>query len=389
MLGGMRIYQIDDFVLHIHVDDPFHEADFDAGTKTVDLVNSWRRLGVEQQHRNDKPEIRIRGELITNTHVNRGSMAQKLKSIAGRQTKVIGFYTPHLTFDAQCGCNIHPIDCEIYWFEADAIMGSVNVAFKDLDAPPTVDLSIEFLSFWKPINMHEWHWGDSSASLLATKTVNPVYTSDVGWEPDCHDSLGNAFGISQWIHRRYNSYQHLYDPEYWVAITRCGEPMLDSCNCHNCHYGVASDWALGNNVLNIQGDIGLYGAPPLSVYAFKNLSSGGDIRIRCYGGMTTNFIDETTLIDIEQLNSDLIDAGYSVAGVNDVLYVGDIMRIEGGVVYAHAFLERSGVLLANFLPKVSYKRTFPGEIPPGESTVILSLPFETEYAFVHIWRRHP
>lgn len=105
-------------------------------------------------------------------------------------------------------------------------------------------------------------------------------------------------------------------------------------------------------------DEALWSAPPRAMYVATNLLSQGTLHIDTTNALT-RYIAE---LDLESLNTQLENRGYTGLYESDELYFGNTDPFC-------SFIKRNGVILENFVPQWVYTGLYPGEVATGYNKV--------------------
>lgn len=348
----IHIYQIGKHRLHIHDPSLAHEMKYDSRQKSEEIFRSPYSVPMTGRWLYKSNSLRVAGTLVDIEDGPRAEqLAQILRSEIDMIQDVIAYEVTNAA-NAVCACETH--DGDILWIHNLGIIRNVNVSRGDAFDPPEIDLDIEMVSFWEPLNELLWYFGSVSESSLDPVEAVPPYRDLLAVTPHAaqiFNSRGKEFFL--WVKRNFASYDFLYDPLSW-----------EMCSDH-VH---AKTWVPGGwYVFDIpEGD---WGGPPHVIYAFTNLSStGGTITVRTVKERGWNQDGETITIDLAQLDTDLAAAGYTGLQAADQIIIGDVSQLPG-------YIRRAGQLLT-ISPRVegwgsSQDTYWPGAVNPGQNRIFL------------------
>jgi hypothetical protein len=197
---------------------------------------------------------------------------------------------------------------------------------------------------------------------------------------NCSDCLG--FVYSEWEDDRL-----FYDKYYWDSAY--------NIDCRPNDNGIAAINLIGaiylNTWMNLNCDVGIWNAPPLSIYSFEGLPNTGTFRIRVNkrDGLSLVAVDAT--LNLTTLSTSLVAAGYGSIQLTDRIVVGDLRRYINGETYRPSFIERAGVV-SPVRPIWDYPEWFPGMLAPGRSQFAFNYTGAGDIsginiAYVHHYRR--
>lgn len=245
---------------------------------------------------------------------------------------------------------------QIDWLVADAIIVSKNqpMSFAGLDLANAghvrlrLDIEITLMSPFR--RLYPWFWeyrpyrsrqqnpyiadGTSSGSLLFT-------------HPKVFSNIQDEYYFARWLDPNT-----LLDPDFWeIAFQTDGAGQgMEFEEVYEVFY---------------HSDPLRWSSPPQVVYAFTNLLPYGYLKIivqRSTGQFYNDDYEESSTIDLEQLDTDLSLQGYGGLFNTDILYVGDIFP-------SPSYILRNGEILADLTPAWEYNGLFPGELQGGAGRV--------------------
>jgi len=131
-------------------------------------------------------------------------------------------------------------------------------------------------------------------------------------------------------------------------------------------------------------DPNLWSAPPRSMYYFANFNiSGGTLAITVTARTHAGNYQETSVLELDDLDAALSSAGYTGIQDSDRMVVGGLER-SGGI-----YLRDNGSGLWEPLPFFipwQYSGIHPGETFQGRNTVLVEGPSTVRYSYAHIYR---
>lgn len=355
----IRLYQIGDVVIHFQ---PNEEDNFGIKVKpqsaSGDAINFfWPRGDYETSRK------RIRGSVYIPSDQPFNQLVQKLRSMAGQLVDIIGY-----EFLDCCGC---PCDMfgaeEILWVQTAGQVTDVDEnESKDDD---TISIEISHNPVWQPVNRVFWAFDEYVQNLFTTCTVDTIDTTLLNPYPGI--SSVNRFGAHTrlWTRYRYNG-NIAYDPDLWDILHTDLRDYYPAT-------GYGFTWQEDAITYVVSPDKGLWGAPPLSVYGFTNLSQSGLVAITVE--REKHLYDTETVVS--QLNlADLHAAMGTYGGLQttDILILGDVYRPSG-------FVIRAGTILTDVLPKTQASVPF-GRLIAGVNKISIE-PAASQYAALHTFRR--
>jgi hypothetical protein len=307
---------------------------------------------------------------------NQSEVLKQLYGWIGKPTVIIGYEVKNIYNDTAiaCGCQADCKDCHITFLQTFGMLTDVKATPDKESQPQKVDLSISIYDFWKEIDNYSWELGVFQPDSLLEQQQ---FAGDgVGYEElseidyisrDCENyfskipSCEEVFGCKNCLGFKYRNWankNYFYNEQFWY----------DQFNamCSEKTGGIAG---IGFNALNawhvVNTDIGKWNAPPQSLYSISGLPDTGILSIVTRKRSGLAIVDETSYIDLDELDADLVSDGYT-SGIEttDRVLVGDIRRVVGNTVYKPSFIEKAGIVIGT-KPVWYYNEWFPGMLAPG------------------------
>lgn len=394
--AAVIIYQIGNMPIHLH-DQLWSSDNFKSDTKALDLIGSHRTLWSDAQFQPALRTTQLSGMLLGSCGMPPARVAQNLKRMVGHPVPIIGWWD-----DGCCGgvcpCECHGAGCVAVWVENHGIIRGVNISNKK-DGPPEISIDVEMGDYWQPLSRIAWAWSNAFTANPTEYPCDcdpfadpepiwggggPAVIRDDYWKflapyPRCDMLFNNDCACEGFTYRGYSEYTML-NPLIWEADTKFHYPGYPSTG-----YSQTSDVLGGSSPTYIDNefviDSGKWGAPPRSLYAFRNIIPGGTISIRVErpDGLYGKQI-EWTKLDTTELHQSLIDAGWGGIRTTDIVLLGDMDRMPGVIL-------RDKRVLPNFRPLPVFDGNWPGYIEPGRVRTTISMTSGGVAAFKHEWRR--
>lgn len=245
---------------------------------------------------------------------------------------------------------------KVDWLVADVVIESKNqpMAYAGLDLSNAghvrLRLDIEITLMGPFQRLYPWFW---EYRPFRARQQNP-YVADgaasgslMFTHPEIVADIRDEYYFARWLDRNT-----LLEPEFWeVAFqTDSAGQGMEFEEIYEIFY---------------HSDPMRWSAAPQIVYAFTNLLPYGNLEIivqRSTGQFYGDDYEETSSLDLVQLDAELALQGYGGLFNTDILYVGDVFPFPG-------YILRNGVILENLTPVWTYQGLFPGEIQGGAGRV--------------------
>lgn len=365
----IRIYQLGEVAVHLH-QQMWHGYDLAARGKETELQWSSTTVWPDSQFIYKTRKIKIKSVLISEGGYTDKNQLELLNGLIGLPVPIIAYQDMGCCGTASCACE-HRGSCELIWLINHGVLASIKAdENKDAIGFITVELEIEFGGFWQPLDRYLWTWQGSEYDHFCPPASNPYpYFSYMTPYPDCQSVMENCCSL-KWSKRPVTDCVLAYDPELWVSNLADSDVRTP--------YMVAQYWGGKNH--DIFSATHLFGAPPLSIYGFRGITSGGSITItvkRLKGPYTA--VEEDTVINLTATNVKLASKGLATLSANDLIYVGDTHLKPG-------FIVRDGAIIDDVWPTTTYSGLWPGMASPGRNQVRFDLPDGCQTAYVH-WLR--
>lgn len=379
---SMQLYQIGKHRLLLYSDDDSYLYDDSSSGKSQNLLYSSRIAPVNTQFVRDSRDIKWSGLLLGTNTKRRDQVLQELRSQVGLPQPIIGYLYLDPTVDIGCGCRHCSQDCTILWFEAIGELTKVRPRSGE-NGVPELEITVALHSHWRGLNRYHWVWGSLESKLLGQRSPSNDYQNVINardW-PGCR-AIFSCDTCHVWEYQDYNNSDYRFDPDYWAALLNC------ECYCEEHRAGRASSWQAGNISSNLFVDQSLWGADAVSVYAFRELPTSGEIYINVAYRRGVSQQHEQTRLNLADIDTAISAASQGNLLTTDVLYVGDVLERRNGTSYPRAFIMRDGEILANvFVPIAASPQITPGKIGTGHAQVSIIVPVGVESAFQHIYQR--
>lgn len=371
----VNIYQIGNLPLHLHTLHPF-EGKFSATGKPTSLFWSNRVYYPSKRYiSGGSRDISMTGLLLNQCNLTAEMTLARLQSMVDMELDIIGYLDLGCCSNSTCCACSGGSGCRLLWLETRGFLDSVDP--KQRDNADVVEVSIGFKhsGYWSPIHRYFWNFGGGGgfANPLAMEAWTP-YRDYMMAVPHCDEIFCDSCPCESFHKRNFEDCLLGYDPELWVAIACELPPFYPPVN-------YSTSWTTDQPKQYLTIDADLWSAPPMSVYAFRNLPDTGTIQIDVnrpeglWGGKA-----ETTTLDLAALNDALDDGGYTGLLTTDIVYLGNVEKMPG-------FVVRGGEMIDNPRPLPDYVGRWPGYLAPGYNTVKLTVPEGVEFAYIHEMRR--
>lgn len=283
-----------------------------------------------------------------------GALAQEL--LSGLQSLGGRLYTPLIVFryedpqDEQ-----HPMNVD--WLIADALILSKSYPYSYAGEDQgnaghlrlRLDISLNLMSPFRRLS--PWFWEYRS---YENRAQNP-YEADGAYSPSIRFIHPKSFREvrDQHYFLRWQDSSTLLSPDYW-----------DWAFSEGIYGGDAAGFSETYTVF-YHSDPQRWASPPQVVYAFTNLLPYGSLSIevqRSVGSFYGDDYTETSVLNLEQLDTDLSAKGFGGLFSSDIVYVGNVFPFPSYVV-------RDEVTLEGVIPDWDYEGLFPGELQTGPARI--------------------
>ena len=300
-----------------------------------------------------QPSMSIKTPLLQAGALTPQEAIEHLKSLGGRRdVTVIAFR--YQDYDSTCCDCTYPLE----WIVTTATILSVKeeYEFKADKAPyvfsvSNIDIKLEIALNWRILSSTEWEYRD-----YYTRFVDPY--SDLNTQ----QGFGSVLSIPQHFDKlKVNSFFF----KWQTANSRLSPTFWAEKYTGNSRGGYGSDYA-PPGITEFFIDPQKYSGSPSSFYAFTNLTTSGEITIsinRDTGVFFGQTVLEVSRLDLAQLNTDLLNSGYSGLLIGDIVYTGNVDPFP-------AFIVRGSEVL-DALPKWSYPGTQVGELGRGYARITI------------------
>jgi hypothetical protein len=344
-----HIYQIANIPLHWHVQTQMHEPGTSMRGSSLELFNSPGYILPESQWLHDQQEVELEGALLGTSRYRADEMLQNLRRLVGRPVDIIAydFLDPKKSYGCGCLC---PSDTELVWLHNYGVISEASIRQRDPSDIADLTISLEFQGFWEPINPYLWYFESEPEDVFSPRVLD--FSSGYEQHTDYYPTPGQIWkrcaDCQMWVRKNLSDREFLYSPESWSGY-------------------FSKNWGLGIGKVDqpmgwysYANDMKLWGAPPRVMLSFEGMSlEFPEVRINATSEDVWGTRDFDTVVDLNQLDSDLDDAGYTGLEAGDQLLIGSFMNTPGYVVRAGERLD--------FTPVVQYEGWYPGFLLPGRS----------------------
>lgn len=346
----MFFYQLGKMILALPSERLHFPYESEWGGKTQTYLMSPQRGWSRAPYLSKTQNVTIRGYLVPGEEE---ILLQRYRQLVGIPTSIIGY-----AFDS-CGE-------DIVWWQNTGILKNVEPAASDEPREPlTASLTLEFGTYWRPLDPILWGWGVGFYNDLQIVSAPTVY------EPATFPSAAQLFNSGckePFVKHPFDDFTFVYDPDYWLSWGQ-GEQVF------------AHDWGQAGEWFEIHVDPARYAAPLQSLYGFTNLGTTGTITVRVVRtDPPWNRITEETFFDLATTNSRLAAKGYTGLQPTDIVIFGETPKRPGHII-------RNGAILNNVHPEVTYRGLWPGMLTPGANRFMVIADTDVEVAWRHVVRR--
>lgn len=361
----LKIFQIGDTPVHFH-QQKWHGWDIKSNGKVEDLLWSPQKVWQNTQFMMDVQSVKLTSVVIDETGRLASQQIEKLKRLVGLPTTIIAYDVMSFGDMDSCLCQLQGIQA-VPWYSTFGVLNSIT---EDEEAQgfTSITLNITANPYWSMLNRYLWNWQGGDFDPYYPPLISTPYQDFIYQYPGT-DGLVPGFGDFHWSRRPVDRLV-AYDPALWAKLhLNTGLPF---------ETGTGATWGASYHAAYCEPTE--WSAPPLSLYAFKNLPTSGEvvIKVRHLEGIAT-VKEYITTIDLVETNMRLLAAGYPALQLTDIVYVGDCYPKPG-------FIVRDGVVL-DTPPHVIYPEQWPGQCSVGKNGIIFVLPGFTEAAYLHTYRR--
>lgn len=393
--------QIGDRSFHIHDQNLMPKHRTRSRGKEEEFLNSYMRAWPNAQWLYKTQSFSTSGVHKSTGSYDADLVTQELRMWIGKPTVIIAYVFPQDRPEAKgtsCACECTgECECDIIFLQTFGVLTSVESSVDDPFQPPELEIEIDIFDFWRELDNYSWGWG-SGISLFPKDVWYPdddtLYLpirDDCGGEiyynqfPGCAELFNCDDHCGNFVHIDWMQDSLYYDELFWYEQY--------NNNCYGRDSGASGECGLKvRSAETIVVNRGVWGAPPLSMYSFYTLPTDGTLSIVVERKNGLSVEQVTSLLDLEELNTAMNDAGYGDIQMDDRLLVGDIRRYSSGVTYRPTFVQRDCEIL-NVRPRWSYPDWFPGMLYPGENRFWFDYtpgsgdPLQINAHYVHHFRR--
>jgi len=305
----------------------------------------------------DDNTMTVKLNIIASENMGLDNVYNVLNSLGGRRNvPIIGFEIENQTSPIDEDC----ID-SLTWLKNFAVITDISVKYEyaseknpwNLDYLE-VSLTLFLGTQWEVLNPWVWEYRSWTDRIM-----NP-FSESVGQQgldtffehPSTFDKIKPDSYFFRWDAGLFD-----FNPTYWGLRFSQGR-----------YGGEGSDWtSVGTHVVN--ADPLRWSGKVQSLYGFTGLSTSGTIAIdtkQATGFFQGDFESQSSTLDLAQLNTDLVAAGYTGVQADDVI-------ITGFADPAPGFIIRDDVIITDVRPQWSYPGTYPGETGRAYNEVTVSL----------------
>ena len=376
----LNLYQIGHVSLHWHDKDIWQVYKTDSNVKPQQLAGSWKQVVSNGRFDFKPPTIKTAGVMLSSTNHKAHERMQRLRSLVGQPTTIIAYFINNEITTLRCACECtSECGCEIYWLQAMGTITGYEPKITDVREPPELTLEIDLHTFWQPLDTHSWHWGSGQRNVLHPRTLSKPY--ELVAAPTCQELFMDCDDCHNFVYQHWNSTSYIYDPEWWIERACVG------CNCYPEPIAESGMWENFYTTHIIEPNEGIWGAPPVSIYALRGLPTTEKVKIVVVKAWGLTLKREESVLDLPALNTQMGALGYEGLRDTDIIYVGELSRYENGLIYQPSFVMRDGALLEGVRPIWTYPDKYPGLLGVGPSNVMIEGPAGGQAAYLHVFRR--
>ena len=393
------LYQIGNMPIHMH-DQLWNTDNFKADGKAIDLPGSYKTLWPDTQFQPAMRTTQISGTLLGMCGLTPARIGQHLKRMVGHPVPIIGWFD-----DGCCGggcpCECHGNGCVAVWVENYGIIRGVNLTNNKnpMDDAPGITIDVELGSYWQPLSRIQWEWSSAFTANPSEYSCNgdPFIDPEPPWGthipavertdywkylapyPRC-DMLYGPCKCEGFAYRGYGE-RTMLNPKLWPYTVGYHHPSYPAT-------GYAGEWVTFGSTQLVEDkrefniDVGRWGAPPLSWYAFSQIVEPVGmiaIRVECPSGLWGRQAMWTKL-DVGALNQSMITGGYGPLLPTDTIIIGDMDRMPGMIM-------RNNLIIPDIRPLPIFEGPWPGYFEPGKVETGVIMTCGGVYRFKHEWRR--
>lgn len=337
-------------------------------TKFTDVGGEYSFLPLTRSIPESK-ELELKGTLAPSKGFTPEQMLEHLKFLGGRRnTPIIAFSLENI--DADCcgdGCAGY-----LRWLINNAIITDIDPRYESQSDSSVWGFDVIEVSFsvtldpvWRGLNPWLWEyrpWNERIINPLDENNSQVSFDNQFTTPIELSDLHENGYFY------RWQSVLSDLNPAFWALVHQTDFPT-----------GQGSDYR-DFTTIEFYSHPSRWSAPPRSIYAFRGLSATGSISIiikKPIGYFQNQFIEETSSLDLVQLDADLAAAGYFGLQSSDEVFTGLAHPFPG-------FVKRNGAVLPSIRPRWIYSGTYPGETGSGYNIIeFQSTASSGQIAYVH------
>ena len=371
-----NIFQIGDVRLHAHITNtPL--LPLSVNGKSENFASSGRVALAQNRYAPDARKGTVRLAVYGDGIRNSDNLFQHLYRLLGLPTDVIAYQllNPGMERSGKC---VQCCSCygEMLWLHTRGVIQKITPKSDDgIGYEATIQLETE--PIWKPLNRILWHQvsgtGPAEAYLNEVTLTSP-YTNYLTPYPTAEELFSNRRAWF-WHKRNCQEIGVFYAPDYATALHTAESTTYPAT-------GKVVDWDTGAQGFGVFINPDIWSMPSQGVYLFRGMTSvyNGVLSVRAtVPSDIWATHDETLTIDMQEVNSLMTTAGYTLT-TTDIVVVGDVLDAPGFVLRGNTVL----VQIAEALTRTG--GAAPGQLLPGMNRVYIN-PLIAEYAMHHIFRR--
>jgi hypothetical protein len=367
----IQIVQLGDVSLHLHHQE-WHGERIKARGKAEELLDSYRVALPNLPVVPDVREVSLKAVLYGDGGRTASQLSHLLKGMLGRQIDIIGVEVVMNQVDiAWTGCACCHCPPAVLWLHTRGRITDINIESDDYHSY-TVELDLEFNSYWKPLNPVLWHYERRDlAKPFKNRGIAPTLPLT---QVLPYPALEDFFRHEQymvWQKTVYSNTGWHYDPQYFVALHSFDDTVLPALR-------YTHDWRTGPVWNRVLIDRQRWSASPISVYVFKNLVGVPEISITIeHEDDIFQVSSDTVTVDMSIVNILMTDASYTLQNT-DWIVLGDVEQQPG-------FVMRNGSILIPIASAVQRSGgAWAGQLQPGLNRIRIA---GGQFAQHHIFRR--
>ena len=374
MSNSMTVIQIGDTPVRFR-SETWHGYTSSARTRTQNFLFS-RDVAFSLSPRIIEPHtISLSGIAFNQGGFSAREQLQQMNRLVGVETDIIAYELQECCEKGCCAACGHAAWYDVVIFTTRGVVQSVSM--NESDSIETLTASIVVNTTWETLDRTRWEWAGRRPNVSGPKPTPTELWRLLKPYPFLEDILNADCSGKLFQKQHWDDESISYNPDVWYFIHNMHRPGYPRT-------GISTDWrnSGGSMIVNCNPDV--FSAEPSSLYAFTNLPTSGEIIItveRLYANELWQHSGQVSALDLAEINTALATAGFTGLLATDTLIVGDVSRR-----YRPGMIIRAGVPLETFYP-IQYAAEYPGATGIDKNVVYIVLPFGSEWAAIHTFRR--